>query len=112
MAEGIAQQERAVESGYWPLFRYDPRKVAAGESPLKLDSPAPKLALAEFTGQENRFKQVAQAYPDQWKRFLDEAQKGVKERYALYEQLARAMSPQNLVPGGATPTNGAPKSRV
>ena len=112
MAEGVAQQERAVESGYWPLFRYDPRKIAAGESPLKMDSPAPKLALSAFTSNENRFKQVELAHPDQWKRFLAEAQKSVTERYALYEQLARAMSPQNLVPGGATPTNGAPKSKV
>jgi pyruvate-ferredoxin/flavodoxin oxidoreductase len=114
LSEAIGQQERAVESGYWPLFRYDPRKIAAGESPLKMDSPAPKLALSEFLDRENRFKQVAQSTPDQWKHFLEQAQKGVTERYALYEQLARAMSPQNLVPGAAAaaPTNGTPKARA
>jgi pyruvate-ferredoxin/flavodoxin oxidoreductase len=102
LSEALAQQERAVDSGYWPLFRYDPRKIAAGESPLKLDSGAPKLALADFLAHENRFNQVAKAAPEQWKRFLEEAQKGAKERYALYEHLARAMNPANLVPGMAS----------
>jgi pyruvate-ferredoxin/flavodoxin oxidoreductase len=111
MADALTQQGNAVDSGYWPLFRYDPRKIAAGESPLKMDSPAPKLALAEFLGKENRFKQVAQSTPDQWKKFLEEAQKGVKERYALYEQLAKAMNPANLT-GGPPPANGTPKARA
>jgi pyruvate-ferredoxin/flavodoxin oxidoreductase len=104
LGEALGQQEKAVNSGYWPLFRYDPRRIAAGESPLKMDSGAPKLALAEFLAKENRFKQVAQSQPDLWAKFLEEAQKGVQERYALYEQLAKAMSPANLVPGAA---NGA-----
>ncbi len=110
MAEALSQQERAVDSGYWPLFRYDPRKIAAGESPLKLDSGAPKLALVEFLSHENRFNQVAKAQPEQWKKFLAEAQKGAKERYALYEHLARAMNPANLVPGAAA--GAPPKARA
>ncbi|OFX24913.1 MAG: pyruvate:ferredoxin (flavodoxin) oxidoreductase [Anaeromyxobacter sp. RBG_16_69_14] len=109
MADALAQQERAVDSGYWPLFRYDPRKIAAGESPLKLDSPAPKLALAEFTDRENRFKQVRQSNPEQFKLYMEQAQKNVRERYALYEQMAKAMNPANLVPGAANP---APKARA
>jgi pyruvate-ferredoxin/flavodoxin oxidoreductase len=102
LSEALAQQGRAVDSGYWPLFRYDPRKISAGESPLRLDSGAPKLALAEFLSHENRFNQVAKAQPEQWKKFVEEAQKGAKERYALYEHLARAMNPANLVPGVAS----------
>jgi pyruvate-ferredoxin/flavodoxin oxidoreductase len=101
LGDALTQQGNAVDSGYWPLFRYDPRKVLTGESPLKLDSPAPKLDLATFLGKENRFKQVEQSQPEHWKKFLEEAQKGVRERYALYEQLARAMSPENLVVGAA-----------
>jgi pyruvate-ferredoxin/flavodoxin oxidoreductase len=103
MSEAIGQQERAVESGYWPLFRYDPRKVAAGESPLKLDSPAPKIDLSQFVQNETRFRQVEQANPVAYKAMMEQAQKDVRERYALYEQLARAMNPANLVPGAANP---------
>jgi pyruvate-ferredoxin/flavodoxin oxidoreductase len=98
MSEALGQQERAVESGYWPLFRYDPRKVAAGESPLKLDSAAPKIELARFVENETRFRQVEQSNPEGFKKMMAQAQRDVHERYALYEQLARAMNPANLVP--------------
>ena len=103
LSEAIGQQERAVDSGYWPLFRYDPRKVASGESPLKLDSAAPKIDLSQFVQNETRFRQVEAANPEAFKKMMAQAQKDVRERYALYEQLARAMNPANLVPGGANP---------
>ncbi|HEX9053026.1 MAG TPA: pyruvate:ferredoxin (flavodoxin) oxidoreductase [Anaeromyxobacter sp.] len=101
LSEAVSQQERAVDSGYWPLFRYDPRKIAAGESPLKLDSAAPKIDLARFVEHETRFRQVQQSNPDTFKRLMDQAQRDVREKYALYEQLARSMNPANLVPGAA-----------
>ncbi len=101
MADALKQQERAVDSAYWSLFRYDPRRAAAGESPLKLDSAAPKISLAEFLAHENRFKQVQQANPEEFKRLVDLSQQSVKERFAMLEQLAKAMSPANLVPGAA-----------
>jgi pyruvate-ferredoxin/flavodoxin oxidoreductase len=100
LANSIQQQERAVDSGYWPLFRYDPRRVAAGESPLKLDSPAPKIDLSVFVGAETRFKSVEVSNPEGYKKMMAQAQKDVREKYALYEQLAKAMNPTNLIPGG------------
>ncbi len=103
--DGISQQEKAVDSGYWPLFRYDPRRVAAGESPLKLDSPAPKIELSQFVGQETRFRQVEAANPANYKKLMDQAQKDIREKYALYEHLSAAMKP------GAAPANGAPAPR-
>ncbi|MBI5069937.1 MAG: pyruvate:ferredoxin (flavodoxin) oxidoreductase [Deltaproteobacteria bacterium] len=103
MADALKQQERAVDSAYWSLFRYDPRRAVAGESPLKLDSGAPKISLAEFLAHENRFKQVQQSNPEEFKRLVDLSQASVKERFALLEQLAKAMSPANLVPGAAGP---------
>ncbi len=111
MSEALGQQERAVDSGYWPLFRYDPRRVAGGESPLKLDSPAPKIDLARFVENETRFRQVEQANPVGFKTMMDQAQKDVRERYALYEQLARAMNPTNLVPGAALRRRPRPSVR-
>jgi pyruvate-ferredoxin/flavodoxin oxidoreductase len=101
MSEALGQQEKAVDSGYWPLFRYDPRRVASGESPLKLDSPAPKIDLSQFVQNETRFRQVEAANPEAFNKMLAQAQKDVREKYALYEQLAKAMNPANLVPGGA-----------
>jgi pyruvate-ferredoxin/flavodoxin oxidoreductase len=111
LSEALDQQARAVDSGYWPLFRYDPRRVALGESPLKMDSAAPKSLVAEFVARENRFRQVQQANPEQFKVFMEQAEKTAKERYALYEHLSRAMAPQNLVPGAAG-ADGTPKARA
>jgi pyruvate-ferredoxin/flavodoxin oxidoreductase len=115
MADAISQQEKAVDSGYWPLFRYDPRRAAQGESPLKLDSAAPKIGLAEFMAHETRFRMVEQAYPEVYKTLLAKAEKLGKERYALYEHMARAMNPANLVPGsaGVAPgPGGKPKAQA
>ncbi|MGB8932017.1 MAG: thiamine pyrophosphate-dependent enzyme, partial [Anaeromyxobacteraceae bacterium] len=100
LANSLQQQERAVDSAYWPLFRYDPRRVAAGESPLKLDSPAPKIDLAQFVAGETRFKTVEVSNPEGYKKMMTQAQKDIREKFALYEQLAKAMNPANLVPGG------------
>jgi pyruvate-ferredoxin/flavodoxin oxidoreductase len=100
LAQSIDQQNLAVDSAYWPLFRYDPRRVAAGESPLKMDSPAPKIDLSQFVQGETRFKQVEASNPEGFKKMMAQAQKDVREKYALYEQLAKAMNPANLVPGG------------
>ena len=103
MADALTQQERAVDSGYWPLFRYDPRRVAAGESPLKMDSPAPKVDLSAFVDGETRFKQVAISNPEGYKKMMDQAQADIRDKYALYDQLSKAMNPTNMVPGGNKP---------
>jgi pyruvate-ferredoxin/flavodoxin oxidoreductase len=107
MADALTQQERAVDSAYWPLFRYDPRRIAQGESPLKLDSPAPKSDLLPFMQHETRFRQVEATNPEGFKKMLDQAQKDARERYALYEQLSRAMNPAVLLAQG-----GPPKART
>ena len=109
MADALTQQEKAVDSAYWPLFRYDPRRVAAGESPLKLDSAAPKIDLEDFVSDETRFKQVEAANPDNYDKLMEQAQRELREKYALYEQLARSMAPSNMVPGAA---GGPPKAKA
>jgi len=107
MSLALGQQEAAVDSGYWPLFRYDPRRIALGETPLKLDSPAPKIDLAQFEQKETRFRQVELTNPEAYKRMLAQAQKDVREKYALYEQLSKAMNPATLMPGAGGPANVA-----
>jgi pyruvate-ferredoxin/flavodoxin oxidoreductase len=84
----LEQMRLAVETGYWPLYRYDPRRAERGLPPLQLDSPAPKVDLAEFMGNETRFRSVEAANPERAKVLLDAARHEVRTRYALYEQLA------------------------
>jgi pyruvate-ferredoxin/flavodoxin oxidoreductase len=87
----LEQMRLAVESGYWPLYRYDPRRAERGLPPLQLDSPAPKVDLAEFMGKETRFRTVEAANPERAKALLDAARREIQARYALYEQLAHGV---------------------
>jgi pyruvate-ferredoxin/flavodoxin oxidoreductase len=90
---GLAQQGLAVDSGHWPLFRFDPRRVAAGESPLKMDSPPPKIDLKDYVERETRYRVVKQADAERFEKLIGEAQKQVRERYALYELFAKGTTP-------------------
>jgi pyruvate-ferredoxin/flavodoxin oxidoreductase len=102
MAYGLDQQRLAVETGYWPLYRYDPRAAAAGESPLKLESAAPKLDLGKFMRNETRFRVVEQQDPERFRALLAQAQQEVRARRALYEELARGATPAQAVAKSST----------
>jgi pyruvate-ferredoxin/flavodoxin oxidoreductase len=93
LAQGCEQQRLAVESGYWPLFRFDPRRLAIGESPLKLDSAAPKFPIAQYVRNETRYRMVEQANPEHFKHLIEAAQREVTNRFAIYEQLAKLTVP-------------------
>jgi pyruvate-ferredoxin/flavodoxin oxidoreductase len=93
LAYGAEQQKLVVASGAWPLYRFDPRRRAAGESPLQLDSPPPRLDLAAFARNEARFRMVEQEDPERFHRLLARAQQDLADRYALYERLARLGAP-------------------
>jgi len=88
MREGLRYQKMAVESGAWPLFRYDPRKKAAGENPLTLDSKEPTLPLKEYMYSENRFRQLQRANPERAAELLERAKKDVADRFKMYQQWA------------------------
>jgi len=88
MGKGMQQQKAAVDTGYWPLWRYDPRHAGAGEHPFHLDSRAPKLRLTAFTDKEARFAMLARAHPEEAERLARLAQHDVDERWHVYEQLA------------------------
>jgi pyruvate-ferredoxin/flavodoxin oxidoreductase len=88
MARGAEQQKLAVSSGIWPLYRFDPRRVAAGEPPLKLDSGRPKTSAADYMRNETRFRMVEKIDPARFKRFLALANRQAEQRFAVYEQLA------------------------
>ena len=108
MADAVGQQERAVESGYWPLFRYDPRKVAARREPAQARQPgAEDRPLPVRRERDPLPARSRRRTPRRTQRMMTQAQKDIHERYALYEQLSRAMNPANLVPGGAKPKANA-----
>ena len=88
MRHGMKQAARAVASGYWPLFRFDPTMRGRGMNPFRLDSPRPRIPLEEYRYNEVRFKALAQTHPDAAKRMLERSQQGILERYQVYEDLA------------------------
>jgi len=100
---GLEQQKLAVQTGYWPLCRFDPRAIAKGEPPLKLDSGPPKVELEKYIYNETRFRMLQTSNPERAKQLLQWAQKEVHTRYALYEQLAKLSAWSN---GGGSAAQG------
>ena len=93
MANGAAQQKLAVESGVWPLYRFDPRRLVKGEAPLNLDYGPPKPKVAEYMRNESRFRMIERSDPARFKQFLEEAQAAADRRYSGYQQLAQIKLP-------------------
>ncbi len=90
LAKGMEQQRLAVESGYWPLYRYDPRLKAEGKNPFQLDSKPPRIPLKDYAYNETRYRMLSQSMPERAEKLLEEAQAAVLERWAKYEQMAHS----------------------
>lgn len=88
LKSGIDQQKLAVDSGYWPLYRFDPRRADKGENPLKLDAVDIKVPLAEYLKKENRFRILEKKSPERAARLLEMAQASIQRRVAFYRRLA------------------------
>jgi pyruvate-ferredoxin/flavodoxin oxidoreductase len=89
MAFGMDQQKAAVNSGYWPLFRYNPSLAGQGKNPFQLDSRAPNIGLKDYIYNETRYTMLAKSNPEEAKRLLELAQDDVAVRWRLYEHLSR-----------------------
>ncbi len=89
MAKGMRNQEAAVKSGYWPLFRFNPALLAEGKNPLKIDSKAPSIALQDYIMMETRYRMLTRFNPERAKMLMEAAQKDVNMRWKLYQQLAQ-----------------------
>jgi pyruvate-ferredoxin/flavodoxin oxidoreductase len=87
MSTQMGHQKAAAESGYWPLYRYDPSAVALGKPALRLDSRKPKIPFAEFAKTEARFAMLARSNPDHAEELLAMAQQDIDDRWHLYEQM-------------------------
>jgi len=88
MRDGLGQQYRAVASGYWPLIRYDPVARADGGNPFLLDSPRPRIRLADYTQRELRYRALATTDPAEAERLAALAQQAVDQRWDIYEEMA------------------------
>ncbi len=88
LIHSLEQQKLAVQSGHWPLIRFNPDLAEEGKNPLQLDSKAPSIPLEEYIYNENRYKMLTRTMPEVAKKLLKEAQEGVLKRWKIYERLA------------------------
>ncbi|MCX6073296.1 MAG: pyruvate:ferredoxin (flavodoxin) oxidoreductase [Campylobacterales bacterium] len=92
---GFDQQKRAVDSGLWPIFRFNPEKVKEGENPLTLDYKGPKIDVKDFMYRETRFKMVEKMNPISAVAFLDTAAHTAQSLYKRYQSLHEHYQPKN-----------------
>src|SRR3982750_4536651 len=88
IAKGMHQQKLAVESGHWPLYRYNPALNESGKNPFVLDSSDPKIPLQDYIYTEGRYRMLQQSDPEVAKFLLGRAQKVVHERWQQYKRMA------------------------
>ena len=81
MGNSMAETKKAVASGYWHTFRYDPRKAEAGEKAFTLDSKAPTESYADFIKSEVRYSSLTRSFPDRAEALFEKAEKQAKQKY-------------------------------
>jgi pyruvate-ferredoxin/flavodoxin oxidoreductase len=88
LVHGLDQQKAAVQTGYWPLFRYNPDLIKQGKNPLQLESKAPALPLEKYIYNETRYSMLVRSKPEEAKLLLHLAQEDVNSRWKMYEHWA------------------------
>jgi pyruvate-ferredoxin/flavodoxin oxidoreductase len=111
MARGMAQQQAAVDSGRWLLYRYDPRRRQAGKNPLQLDCGAPRRPLAEAMASEQRFRMLALSDPSRAGLLQHRAEAELRRRWAIYRALAAIPGDGPAAPAEAPAVAPTPDER-
>ena len=88
MTLGMEHQKAAVNSGFWPLYRYNPSALEQGKNPLHLDCKPPKLAFKEFAQMEARFKMLGQLNPERAAKLTQAAQQEIDQNWSFLEKMA------------------------
>ncbi|WP_305042330.1 pyruvate:ferredoxin (flavodoxin) oxidoreductase [Geoalkalibacter sp.] len=88
MDSGIENCKKAVNSGHWPLFRFDPRLAAEGKNPLQLDSKDASISFEDYASQENRYRVLQKANPEAAAKLMARANQITASRFDLYKKLA------------------------
>jgi pyruvate-ferredoxin/flavodoxin oxidoreductase len=88
LSHGLDQQKLAVQTGYWPLYRYDPRKLGTSESALTLDAADPNMQICDYMASETRFRITEKQNPDQYRKMVDLANEEVRRRFHILKRMA------------------------
>jgi pyruvate-ferredoxin/flavodoxin oxidoreductase len=88
LSHGLDQQKLAVQTGYWPLYRYDPRKLGTTENALTLDAADPNLQICDYMASETRFRITEKQNPEHYKLMVDEANEEVRRRFHILKRMA------------------------
>lgn len=89
MSMAQKQEKKAVETGYWMLYRYNPLNKAQGKNPLTLDSKEPTASVLDFIESEKRYTSINKVFPERVSEFRKEAEIWIKERYEHYKKLSQ-----------------------
>ena len=95
MGTAMHNQKAAVDSGYWPLYRYNPEEAAAGKNPFKLESKGLKIPLRDYAYMETRYKMLTKSHPKEAEDLMKLAQKDVVDKWKTYEHLAEDSKPDS-----------------
>jgi pyruvate-ferredoxin/flavodoxin oxidoreductase len=101
LVNGYEHQKQAVNTGHWPLYRFDPRLKDQGKNPLQLDSKAPTVDFKDYAYGENRYRTLQKSKPETAAKLIELASSDAIQRYALMEQLSKL----SCSPGTNEPTN-------
>ncbi|ABR47853.1 pyruvate flavodoxin/ferredoxin oxidoreductase domain protein [Alkaliphilus metalliredigens QYMF] len=88
MGTSVRQEKKAVEAGYWHLYRFDPRLKDQGKNPFVLDSKEPKESFREFIEGEIRYSQILNVFPEEADELFTAAENSARDRYMTYKRLA------------------------
>jgi pyruvate-ferredoxin/flavodoxin oxidoreductase len=105
METAMTHQKDAVNSGFWPLYRYDPREAREGGQPFRVDSRKPKISFKEFAMQEARFAMLSRTDPEHAEYLYGLAQQDIDDQWNYYEQMAavkRALADETRAPADET----------
>ncbi len=89
MGNSMGEEKRAVDAGYWHLFRYDPRLAAEGKNPFQLDSKAPTASYRDFIMNEVRYSSLVRTFPDRAEVLFKKAEENAEEKFEHLEQLTK-----------------------
>jgi pyruvate-ferredoxin/flavodoxin oxidoreductase len=84
----VDQMQAAVQSGYWPLYRYDPGLLDVGRNPMQLDSDDPSIEFKDYALRENRYRALTKSNPEDADRLMELAQADVSKRWQKYKRMA------------------------